>query len=470
MIDNLKILYRQWSGEDQILLNALPPSGSSREYYRIRSKNNVAIGVINLDYRENVAFLAMTRHFIDKGLPVPKIYAENLDKGCYILQDLGDTTLYKYFVAECKDNSLGKKTKAYYFQAIEKLARFQVIGGDGLNFDICYPRKSFDKQSMLWDMNYFKYHFLKLMQIPFDEQKLEDDFHVFSDFLMKAHTPYFMYRDFQSRNIMVHDEKLYFIDYQGGRQGALQYDLASILFEAKTFLPFAFRDELLKHYINILKGYINVKEKDFIDHYYAYALIRLMQAFGAYGYRGLYEKKQHFIDSIPYGIKNMQWIINNYDIPVEIPELAKVFESIISTNNKQANKAQENDKLTVFINSFSYKNGIPTGLNGGGHVFDCRALPNPGRYEQYKALTGRDEQVINFFEDKNAMHEFLEQVNKIVGQSVNNYLERGFCNLMVSFGCTGGQHRSVYATEKLAEHLRARYNNKIEVSVQHREL
>ncbi len=463
------MLYRQWSGEDQFSFYALPPSGSSRDYYRIKSDNKEAIGVINWDYRENTAFLAMSRHFLDKGLHVPKIYAENIDKGCYILQDLGDTTLYKYYKSDYQNNTMGRKTRELYYRAIEELIRFQLIGGDGLNFDICYPRRSFDKQSMLWDMNYFKYHFLKLMQIPFDEQKLENDFHVFSDFLLKAHTPYFMYRDFQSRNIMVHNEKLYFIDYQGGRQGALQYDLASILFEAKTFLPFEFRKDLLKHYINILSEYINVKEKDFIDYYYAYAIIRLMQAFGAYGYRGLYEKKQHFIESIPYGIKNLEWIIRNYDIPVEIPELSTVFDRIIAMNSKQL-ADNENDKLKISISSFSYKNGIPTGKNGGGHVFDCRALPNPGRYEEYKDLTGRDEQVIAFFKDKTEMFDFLDNVYNIVGQSVNNYLARSFNNLMVSFGCTGGQHRSVYAAERLVAYLRSKYKNKVNISIQHREL
>ncbi len=468
MIDNLKTLFSKWSGEHDFSVNVLPPSGSSRDYFRIRSKKLNAIGVINHDYRENLAFLAMSRHFFDKGLHVPRIYAEDIDKGCYILEDLGDVTLYKHYRDNMQDGTIGVKTKELYFKALEELVQFQVIGGDGMNYDICYPRSDFDKQSMLWDLNYFKYHFLKLMQIPFDEQKLENDFNVFTDFLLKENTDYFMYRDFQSRNIMVYDDKLYFIDYQGGRRGALQYDLASLLFEAKTFLPFDFREQLLNHYMNVLENHINLNKKQFLDYFYAYALIRLLQAFGAYGYRGLYEKKQHFIDSIPYGVKNLQWIINNYELPVDLPELKGVLKKIIALTNNKAVSFHD-DKLNVVVNSFSFKKGIPGDAtdNGGGHVFDCRALPNPGRLEKYQASTGMDEDVKQFFKDKTAMHKFLENVYAIVDQSVDNYLEREFLNLQVSFGCTGGQHRSVYAAERLKDHLQHKYSNKIHVIIHH---
>jgi hypothetical protein len=324
---------------------------------------------------------------------------------------------------------------------------------------------------MQWDLSYFKYYFLKLADIPFNEQLLEDDFNKLIDYLQSVDTGYFLYRDFQSRNVMINKGELHFIDYQGGRKGALQYDVASLLYDSKADIPQNIRQELLDFYIQNLREYKQVDAEQFKKSYYAYVLIRMMQAMGAYGFRGFYEKKTHFLQSIPYALQNLEWILTNVDFPIEIPNLMEVFKNLINSEKltRFKSKKRRNSTLAVSITSFSYKKGIPddNSGNGGGFVFDCRAIHNPGRYDEYKMFTGKDKPVIDFFEKENDMHEFLNHVFSIVDMSVEKYEERNFTNLMVSFGCTGGQHRSVYAAEKLIEHLRQKYS--VQISLWHRE-
>ena len=342
------------------------------------------------------------------------------------------------------------------FRAFLSLFSFSLFSG---LLTVCYPREAFDKQSMMWDLNYFKYYFLKLAKIPFDEQRLEDDFQAFSDYLLAVDNNAFLYRDFQSRNVMLKDGKVYFIDYQGGRKGALQYDLASLLYDAKANIPEAEREELLEFYLDELNQYKHVDRSKFKSLFDGYVLIRIMQAMGAYGFRGFYEKKEHFLKSIPFALKNMETLLaKNNTVLTEFPELYKVLKSVTeSTFLKSISPA--NDRLTVRISSFSYKKGIPhdPSGNGGGFVFDCRAIHNPGRYPEYKHLTGKDQQVIEFLEQKSTIASFMNAVTTLVSQSVEVYLSRGFTHLSVNFGCTGGQHRSVYAAEKLAQYLRNNY-------------
>ena len=319
----------------------------------------------------------------------------------------------------------------------------------------------------MWDLNYFKYYFLKLTKTVFDEQLLENDINKFAEFLLSAEMNNFMYRDFQSHNIMIKDEKLYFIDYQGGRKGALQYDVASLLYDAKADVPQKIRDELVEFYIQHLNRRTKINRKEFLNHYYGYILIRILQAMGAYGFRGLYENKVHFLKSIPYSIKNLKYLIDNNLLPDGFPELRKSLAKII--NNDKLSKFgyhETQDKLKVTINSFSYKNGIPLDLsgNGGGFVFDCRALPNPGRLEKFKELTGRNKEVIFFLENESTVKNFLENVSKISEVSIKNYIERKFTSLVINFGCTGGQHRSVYSAEKLSTLLKNKFDINVEVN------
>jgi len=454
--------------------------GSGRRIIRLHGESHNAIGILYNVREENIAFLEFSRHFHRHGLPVPEIYAEDLSQGAYIEQDLGDTTLFEFLSNNRSGATIGASAIEYYRQALAILPRFQVEAGRDLNYKVCYPRGSFDRQSIAWDLNYFKYYFLRLAGIPFSEQALEDDFSRLTKFLLSAPHDYFMYRDFQSRNIMLHQRGLYFLDYQGGRKGALQYDVASLLYDAKADLPPELRQQLLDHYLDALGQFIPLERPAFTQHYHAYVYVRIMQALGAYGFRGFYERKPHFLQSVPYALKNLRWLLHNVTLPVSLPTLTEAFmamlgseklQSLGSEPDRYAASANAPDGLTVSIFSFSFhRNGMPkdNSGNGGGFVFDGRSLPNPGREERFKNLTGKDSQVIEYLEKQESVHKFLEHVTYLVDGSVAAYQSRGFKNLMVSFGCTGGQHRSVYLAEQLAKHLRAR--NDVKVVLHHREL
>jgi len=461
-------LFEGWCGEEIEKIVALPESGSYRKYFRIFSKSKTVIAVSNHDEKENRAFIEFTKHFYNKGLSVPEIYIEDLSKDVYLQQDLGDITLYSHLTEIRKGIEFPDDLIVIYKMVLDELLLFQIKGAENFNYSICYPRAAFDKQSMMWDLNYFKYYFLKLAKIPFDEQDLENDFQRFADFLLEADCNYFLYRDFQSRNIMIQNNKPYFIDYQGGRKGALQYDLASLLYDSKADIPQEIRNELKNYYVEKLNSFQPGSGDNFNRYYLGYSLIRLMQAMGAYGFRGFYEKKTHFLQSIPYAVQNLEYLLETGTLPIELNELWKVLNRL--TKSEELSKFKNKEKrLNVLIYSFSYKKGLPVDEsgNGGGFIFDCRAIHNPGRYDEFLKLTGRDQEVIDFFEKEDEMAQFLKSVYVIVDNSVEKYLKRGFTNLMVSFGCTGGQHRSVYSAEQLAKHLKEKYA--IIVVLNHRE-
>lgn len=454
IIENLEQLFLQWAGEEALTIVPLPLSGSARRYFRIKSLAHTAIGVSNSDTKENIAFLAFTRHFLSHGLSVPAILAVSNDESSYLLQDLGDKTLFDLVKGEPAGEPLPEEIQTQYRNAVSDLIKFQVVAGRDLDYRDCYPRQHFDKQSIMWDLHYFKYYFLKPNGIVFDEQLLEDDFDRLADFLLGAKANYFMFRDFQARNIMVHDGKLWFIDYQGGRKGALQYDLASLLYQVKAGLSPEFRVEMLQHYLHELKSYLHIDEKEFIKHYYAFVLARLMQVAGAYGFRGYFEKKAHFLQSIPYVVREMKWYMENINLPPDLHELGVALHKMSGLEIEVPGEGS-NGKLLVSISSFSFMIGIPADYtgNGGGFVFDCRSLPNPGRFPAYQSLTGCDEPVIKFLEGDAEVEAFLKNAFNLVNQSVIRYMDRGFSHLQVNFGCTGGQHRSVYCARRLTAHL-----------------
>jgi len=443
--------------------------GSGRQIIRLSNEKHTAIGIVYGVREENVAFLDFSKHFRKHGLPVPEIYGEDLDHGVYLEEDLGNTTLYEFLSKNRKAATIAAPVVEAYRKVVAILPRFQVEAGRDVNYEACYPIGSFDRQSVAWDLNYFKYYFLRLAGVPFNEQALEDDFGRLTDFLMSADRHYFLYRDFQSRNIVLRDGQPFFVDYQGGRKGALQYDIASLLFDAKADLPPELRQELLDHYLDALGDYIKVDHEAFMKHYYAYVYVRILQALGAYGFRGFYERKQHFLQSVPFAMKNLRWLLHHVTLPIELPTLMAAFQSMLASEKLQGLAGQA-EPLTLRIFSFSFHQGAPkdeTG-HGGGFVFDGRSLPNPGREERFKALTGKDTPVIEYLNQQESVHQFLASVMSLVDASVNSYRERGFKNLMVSFGCTGGQHRSVYLAEQLAKHFRAR--NGVEVAVRHLQL
>ena len=455
MNDNEKILrelFTHWSGEEARLVTALPASGSDRRYYRISGSETDAIGAWNPDEKENNAFVGFTRHFSNLGLPVPEIFAFHSNGHAYLQSDLGNETLFSILTEE----GLSNRVKDLYRQVISWLPQFQINGINGLDLSLCHPRKAFDRQSMLWDLNYFKYYFVRLAGLPFDEQALEDDFEKLIAFLSEVRSDYFLYRDFQSRNVMIAGNRPFFIDYQGGRLGPLQYDIASLLFDAKANLPNDFRDELLNLYMDAASEYTTIDADQFRKYYSGFVLIRILQAMGAYGFRGFYQKKEHFLKSIPYALDNLDYPLNQRHPGFEFPTLEKLLRSYIASDILR-NYAKPG--LKVRIISFSFMKGTPadTSLNGGGFVFDCRALPNPGREEEFRKLTGLDTAVASYLNTQPETGFFLGNIYNIVDQAVENYLARGFHHLMVSFGCTGGQHRSVYAAEQLSKHLNKRF-------------
>lgn len=465
----LSQLFYDWSGEAAKNITKLPESGSYRQYFRISGNQKAVLGAVNSDIKENEAFFSFTKSFAKCGLPVPAIYTIDENRKYYLLQDFGDETLFSFLTERRNSKSFQEDVLLMYKKVIEWLPKFQTEGGKHIDYNMCYPRAAFDKQSMIWDLNYFKYYFLKLAKIPFDEQSLEDDFQAFSNYLLQADCNHFLYRDFQSRNIMLFNEDPYFIDYQGGRKGALQYDIASLLYDAKADLPQTIRLQLFDEYITELSKYNSVDKNRFVEFYYGYVLIRIMQALGAYGFRGFYEKKSHFLQSIPFALNNLRWIMDNISIPVKMPVLTSILEQLVSSEELYAYGKAEN-RLTVSISSFSYKQGLPVDNsgNGGGFIFDCRALHNPGRYEDYKYLTGNDDPVIDFLRKEAEVYEFMSHVFSLVDKTVDKYLARKFTHLSVNFGCTGGQHRSVFCANMLSEHLKTKYD--INVELQHREI
>jgi aminoglycoside/choline kinase family phosphotransferase len=464
--DQIISLFESHFKEEVTFFEQLPASGSYREYARLKSANQQVIGAYNQDVKENQAFIEFAAHFRNKDIPVPVIYAVNNEMDCYLQEDLGSTTLFDFLTETREKEGFSSKIVDEYKKVLHELPHIQLVGGRDLDYSYCYPREAFDKQSMMWDLNYFKYYFLKLAKVPFDEQALEDDFQTFSDYLLAVDDNSFLYRDFQSRNVMLKDGKVYFIDFQGGRRGALQYDLASLLYDAKANIPEAERDELLEFYLNELTQYKHVDRGKFKSLFDGYILIRIMQSMGTYGFRGFYEKKEHFLKSIPFALKNLEMLLAKNTIPVKLSELFKVLKAVTESPFLRTISPSD-DRLTVRISSFSYKKGIPhdPSGNGGGFVFDCRAIHNPGRYPEFKHLTGKDPQVQEFIEQKTTMNQFMDAVITLVSQSVEVYLSRGFISLSVNFGCTGGQHRSVYAAEKLAEYLRNNYP--VNVVLQH---
>jgi aminoglycoside/choline kinase family phosphotransferase len=468
--------------------------GSGRNIIRLSAEQQSAIGILYNVREENVAFLEFSRHFRKHGLPVPEIYAEDLNQGAYLEEDLGDTTLFEFLSKHRTGENIAPDVVEAYRKVVAVLPRFQVEAGRDLNYKVCYPRASFDRQSISWDLNYFKYYFLRLAGIPFNEQALEDDFDSLTNFLLSADCDYFLYRDFQSRNIMLKSGQPFFLDYQGGRKGALQYDIASLLYDAKADLPPDLRQQLLDLYIDKLGAFVDVKREAFLHYYYAYVYVRILQALGAYGFRGFYERKPHFLQSVPYALKNLRWLLHNAKLPIALPTLTEAFISMLGSEKLQGlafegdnpravtvahdgTEAPEKPQslaaepnVTVRIWSFSRLRSEPNDEsgNGGGYVFDGRGVPNPGREERFKMLTGKDALVIDYLNQQEQARRFLDLVTSLVDDHVSEWQRRGFKHLMVSFACTGGRHRSVYFAEQLAKHLRSRSG--VDVVVRHREL
>jgi aminoglycoside/choline kinase family phosphotransferase len=439
----------------------LPVSGSERRYWRLSNDKISAIGTYNSNIAENNTFFYFTELFRKHNILVPEVYGSSKDRKYYLQQDLGSTTLFDKLLKD----GITKEVRTYYKKSIEQLARVQWVAGREADFKQCFAAERYDEKAIKADLLYFKYYFADLHQIPYDRLALIDEIDQFSKELGHVQPQMLMYRDFQTRNIMLHNGKPYFIDYQGCMQGPPQYDIASLLWQARAQLPEKLKEELLNDYIASLKELHapRMDEIHFRRVYAQFVLVRLLQVLGAYGFRGLLQHKPHFLNSIGPALKNLETFLANNPQLSSYPELRNLLEKLSAAQMQQRYaqpKRAENATLHVQIYSFSYKNGIPKdkGTHGGGYVFDCRGLLNPGRYAATKYFTGKDEIVIRFLEQETRMPEFLDHVYSLVSLNVEDYLSRGFEQLTVAFGCTGGQHRSVYAAERLSEYLTRRYN------------
>ena len=460
VIQEITNLFSSFSQVPVTRVEKLPQSGSDRIYFRIYTNDQSYIATYNLNRQETVTFVEFSRQFKISGAPVPKIFIVNDCDTIYIQEDFGNISLLDQLETHGHTEYIFK----LFQQSLKKLSQMQVVGGKLINYDLCLTAKEFGKQTILSDLLYFKYYFLDTLKMPYDKQGLLDDFDALSNYLTHTGEKHFLFRDFQSRNVMIKNDQVHFIDYQGGMKGALQYDVASLLWQAKAELSDEWKNKLLDDYISYISELLEkpVDKNSFVSQYNGYVLIRLLQVLGAYGFRGLFERKAHFLVSIPLALRNLKWFLSNNRVGITLPEFDRLLSLIVADEIIQRYtpvQATVDTPLVVRINSFSYKKQYPQdeSENGGGFVFDCRGILNPGRIETFKKLTGRDKPVKDYLEQQTKMPDFISGVCNLVDISVEDYIKRGFSNLMVSFGCTGGQHRSVYAADELARHLRNKF-------------
>jgi aminoglycoside/choline kinase family phosphotransferase len=460
MHDAIVALYLRTFGRRPESVARIAADGSQRIYWRLSGTAPASvIAAYGPDPDENRAFLSFSSTFRRLGLPVPEIYTADEEQRVWLEEDLGDTTLFQALAAARAPGApFPAAMEEVYGRVVDVLPRFQVEGGREIDFAVAYPRAAFDAQSMLWDLNYFKYHFLKLAHVPFNEQRLEDDFRRLVEHLGAAAADYFLYRDFQSRNILLRGGQPWFVDYQGGRRGPAQYDVASLLYDAKADLPDEVRRRLLDRYLDALAARGPLDRGRFLALYPGHVVIRIVQALGAYGYRGFYERKPRFLESVPYAARNLAGLLAA-GLPVALPELEEVLRRIVDEWAARPPAPAAPTGLRVQVASFSYRDGLPPddSGHGGGFVFDCRALPNPGRRPEFSGVSGRDEPVARFLDLLPETGAFWEHITGLVDEHLAAFRARGFSDMSVAFGCTGGQHRSVYFAERLARHLAVRH-------------
>ena len=463
----IRRVYKKFTGIDPVDMSRLPKSGSDRIYFRIIETNRSVIGVYNPNREENNTFIGFSKHFASRNLHVPEIFQYFPDDNVYFLQDLGDSNLYTWLERRRQLSGMDETVSEFFRLSLDKLIMFQTKGAMGLDLELCYPHKSFDRQSMMWDLNYFKYMFLKLVSVPFNEQRLEKDFNHLVGMLLDAGQDFFLYRDFQSANIMVLDNEPWFIDYQGGRMGAPQYDLASLLYDSKAHIPPQMREIMLEYFVEKFCMQTGYSETRFRDMYPGFVLIRIMQALGAYGFRGLFEQKPGFVQSIIPAIRDINSVIEMGSLRSELPELASILKAISETRKFETLK--EPEILRIKISSFSYMNGIPhDSVHGGGFVYDCRGLTNPGKNSEFRDLSGLDKEVAGFMQKEQDVISFLDDAFRMLNRSIESYKNKNYTSLAVSFGCTGGQHRSVFCADALAGRLKSVEG--IDIEVEHRDI
>ena len=460
-------LYTQFFGHEPASVQPISGSASNRLYLRLTAADGTSvIGVGCPDPLEQRAFCQLDAAMLRQGLRVPQVLVEQ--DCCYLQQDLGVVSLYDLILQCQKSGQWTPEVHSLLSQVMRDLVNIQFRTLRDFDLNQCCAQQHFSSTTIRWDLNYFKYCFLKGTGVTIDEGRLQSEFDRLEQTLLSATSdvPCFLYRDFQSRNVMVHQGQPYYIDFQGGYEGPFYYDVASFLWQARAAYPDELRQQLLRDYHRALLTYCSVSWTDFSAMLQHFVFFRLLQVLGAYGFRGIFERKAAFLSPIGQALAMIGHQAPQY---VYIHQLLASVADTPLGRSVMTDAASADGCLTVRITSFSYKKGIPDDFsgNGGGFVFDCRAPHNPGRYAEYKHLTGLDQPVIDFLEGRDpdpahkpigselTMPQFLEHVYALVDPAVQTYILRGFTSLMVSFGCTGGQHRSVYGAQHLAEHLKA---------------
>ena len=469
----LEDLFERYTGIRPESSQLLAGSGSNRRYFRLSGGGLSLIGAEGTSSEENGTFIYLASHFRKKGISVPEVYAVSDDGMEYLQEDLGDLSLFDAVSHGRESGRYSDEERSLLLNAISFLPDIQFRGAEGLDFSRCTPEPEFNRRLVMADLNYFKYCFLKTTGLEFNEASLEKDFESLASSLLSEGFSSFMYRDFQARNVMLKDSVPYFIDFQGGRKGPGYYDVASFVWQARAGYPDDFRQELVDAYVDALTRYVKVDRRHFDDKFMLFVLFRTLQVLGAYGYRGNFERKEHFLKSIPFAVANLRTVVDH--VPADCQYLAALLKDLVQLPRFSLTQPSGRhpwpcaESLEVLVTSFSFKKGIPDDPsgNGGGYVFDCRALPNPGKIEFYRSYTGMDKEVVDFFSDKPQVPDFLSAAYRLADAHLERFLERGFTHMMISFGCTGGQHRSVYCAEKMASHLKEKYG--VKVRLLHRE-
>ncbi len=469
IMDNRTIdLYQTFAGSEPESCTMLTPSGSRRCYFRLKGKGTALIAVAGTDIDENRAFISIASHFRSKGIKVPEVLAVSDDGMCYLQEDLGDTMLFDVLADSRKEGKYSLEDREMLCRVMGDLPKIQIEGADGMDFSVCYPSDSLNARMVDFDLNYFKYCFLKPSSVEFNEERLQDDFDALKRDILDVPMDAFMYRDFQARNIMLKDGEPWFIDFQGGRRGPLHYDVASFVWQARAAYPKDLKDAMVDAYLDSLDRYVKTDREEFKSTLRLFVLFRTLQVLGAYGFRGRIEKRAHFLESIPYAMDNLRELLS--EPFVNYPYLSSVLSKLVEEESRTHCRKTDDGLLEVHVISFSFKKGVPEDRsgNGGGYVFDCRSVHNPGKYERYRKSTGLDRDVCDFLEEDGEIFSFLNNAYSLVDAHVARFVERGFSHLQVAFGCTGGQHRSVYSAQKMAEHLSGRPGVKVHLT--HREM
>ena len=454
----ISALYEETFGKKPEEILPIAGGGGGRRYYRITDREESVVGVVSEDKNETEAFFKLDNYLESSGIKVPKILNATSDHKSYLLDDLGSQPLMGLLGSE-----EGMKLSQ---NALDCLIEIQTLPEKDWEKLTGFP--PFSERLVRWDLNYFKYDFLKPALVEFDEEKLEDDFDKITESLTTDEmVDGFMYRDFQSRNIMVKDHKLWFIDFQGARKGPLTYDAVSFIWQAKAPFSVEERIELMDYYASCLSAKKKIEKSLIQGQLNIMMIFRTLQVLGAYGFRGLIEKKPHFLESIPLAIGNLSYMMERGFLN-KYPELKRISKRLVEWNQRR--ESPEDKELVIRVFSFSYKKGYPEDLTGtgGGFMFDCRAIHNPGRYEEYKTKTGMDIQVIDFLRKTEEADLFLNNSYAIVKPSIERYLKRGFTSLQVGFGCTGGQHRSVYCAEGFVKMIENDFPD-VKIILSHRE-